>query len=47
MAKGTGSRGVQIFPRGKKWRDNWENIFRPENGSKDKPTESQDNPKTR
>jgi hypothetical protein len=32
--KGTGNRGVQIYPRGQKFRDKYDSIFRPEIRSK-------------
>lgn len=34
MSRGTGARGVQIFPRGKKYTDHYDLIFRPSSGSK-------------
>ena len=40
--KGTGSRGVQIFPRSKKYTDKYDSIFRPESGSKTKSPDLKD-----
>ena len=38
--KGTGSRGFQMHPRGNKYIDNFDSIFRPSTGSENKIVES-------
>ena len=41
--KGTGSRGFQQHPRGDKYIDNFDGIFRPSTGSENKIVESLEN----